>query len=463
MEQIKNDEYKKIKKNIIKNSIPTIIAFILSDVFTIIDTMLIGSISDETIYTASLSAINVTTRVLLFISALSRGMNVASSTILSRYIANDNKEKMQSTIIHTIILNVFFISLPLVIISLIFMKKIMIFIGNDPIIYDVGKGYYIAIMIGFLFSSFSNIFAFLSRSVYEAKRALYMESFANIFNILGDIFLINGIFIFPKLGVTGAGIATLIYEILLTIMWILVLFKSKSKLRIDTKYKFKFDREMIRDILHTGIPASTELLSIRGANIIFTKIIASLGTTVLAAQQICMTIFDLIIEVGNALSVSIAPLVSECIGKCKYEMAKIYVNYSRKIAIIISTTIGLLIIILLTPLLKLYTDSETVKLIVKSVLMIMIIAQYAQNIRDVYAGGLRGIGDTKYIAKYTILTDVLLKVILSYICVNILKFDLVSVWIIIALQECLKAIIFYKRFHSDSWKNIRVIDRLIKK
>lgn len=460
MEQIKNDEYKKVKSNIIKNSIPTIIAFILSDVFTMIDTMLIGSISDEKIYTASLSAINVTARVMLFISALSRGMNVASSTILSRYIANNNKEKMQSTIIHTIILNVFFISLPLVIISLIFMKKIMIFIGNDPIIYDVGKGYYIAIMIGFIFSSFNNIFAFLSRSVCEAKRTLYMESFANIFNILGDIVLINGLFIFPKLGVAGAGVATLIYKIILTIMWLLVLFKSKSRLRINTEYKFRFDKRMIKDILHTGVPASTELLSIRGANIIFTKIIAGLGTSVLAAQQICMTIFNLIIEVGNALSVSVAPLVSECIGKCKYEMAKIYVRYSKKIAIVISTVIGLLIIVLSTPLLNLYTDSETVKSIVKNVLMIIIIAQYAQNIRDVYAGGLRGSGDTKYIAKYTILTDVLLKVILSYICVNILKFDLVSVWIIIALQECLKAIIFYRRFHSDSWKNIKVIDSL---
>ncbi len=294
MEQTKNDEYKKVKSNIIKNSIPTIIAFILSDVFTMIDTMLIGSISDETVYTASLSAINVTARVMLFIS------------------------------------------LPLVIISLIFMKKIMIFIGNDPIIYDVGKGYYIAIMIGFIFSSFNNIFAFLSRSVCEAKRTLYMESFANIFNILGDVVLINGLFIFPKLGVTGAGIATLIYKIILTIMWLFVLFKSKSRLRIDKSYKFKFNKRMIKDILHVGVPSSTELLSIRGANIIFTKIIA----------------------------------------------------------------------------------------------------------------------------KYTILTDVLLKVILAYIFVNILKFDLVSVWIIIALQECLKAVIFYKRFHSESWKNIKVINDL---
>lgn len=450
----------KIKKNIIKNSIPTIIAFILSDIFTMIDTMLIGSISDETTYVASLSAINVTAKVMLFVSAISRGINVASSTILSRYIANNDKEKMQSTIIHTIILNVFFISLPLVIISLIFMKEIMIFIGNDSIIYDVGKGYYIAIMIGFLFSSFNNILAFLSRSVCEAKRSLYMETFANIFNVVGDIVLINGLFIFPKLGVTGAGVATLTYKVILTVMWIFVLFKSKSKLRINVDYKFKFDKKMIKDILRTGIPASTELLSARGANIIFTKIIAGLGTTYLAAQQICMTIFNLIIEVGNALCVSIAPLVSESIGKQKYETAKIYVRYSRKIAIIISTVIGLLIMILSTPLLNLYTNSETVKSIVKGLLVIIIIAQYAQNIRDIYNGGLIGSGDTKYIAKYTILTDVVLKVILSYICINILKLGLVSIWVIIATQEFLKAIIFYKRFHSDNWKNIKVIDSL---
>ena len=67
-----------------------------------------------------------------------------------------------------------------------------------PIIYDVGKGYYIAIMIGFIFSSFNNIFAFLLSSVCETKRSLYMESLANIFNILGDLVLINGLFIFPN-------------------------------------------------------------------------------------------------------------------------------------------------------------------------------------------------------------------------------------------------------------------------
>ena len=144
---------KTIVTNLLNTSIPTIIAFLLSDVFTIVDTILIGAIKNESIYAASLSAINISARVLLFISAISRGINVSSSTILSRYLATNDKEKIQSTLIHTIILNVFVISLPLVIICLIFAKPIILFIGNDPMIYEVGKGYYIAIIIGFSFSS----------------------------------------------------------------------------------------------------------------------------------------------------------------------------------------------------------------------------------------------------------------------------------------------------------------------
>lgn len=42
----------------------------------------------------------------------------------------------------------------------------------------------------------------------------------------------------------------------------------------------------------------------------------------------------------------------------------------------------------------------------------------------------------------------------------ILKLDLVSVWSVIAIQEFIKAIIFYKRFNSEKWKDIRVINNI---
>lgn len=454
MDKIQKEQ---VKSNLIKTSIPTILSFILANIFSIVDTMLIGTIKDEKTYTASLSAINITSRIMLFVSALSRGINVASSTIISRYLGNNDKEKMQSILLHTILLNVFIISIPLVIISLIFIKPIMLFIGNNYIIYEIGKGYYISIMVGFIFSSFNNVMAFLIRAVGESKRSLKLEIFSNSFNIIGDILLINGIWIFPKLEVTGAGVATLIYLVILSICYLYVLLRSNSRLRLNFEYKFKLDKKLLKDMLQIGIPASTELISIRGANIIFTKIVATLGTTVLAAQQICMNIFNLIIEIGNALSVSVAPLVSKSIGEKKENIAKLYIKESKKISLILSTIIGIIILLFSNMILDLYTDSESVKEIVKTTLVVIIVTQYAQNIRDIYAGGLRGIGDTKYIAKYTIIIDAILKIILAYILVDLLKLNLVSVWMIILGIEILKAIIFNKRFYSEKWKNIKTM------
>ena len=79
-----------------------------------------------------------------------------------------------------------------------------------------------------------------------------------------------------------------------------------------------------------------------------------------------------------------------------------------------------------------------------------------QNIRDVYAGGLRGIGDTKYIAKYTILADVILKLILAYMCIYILNLNLLSVWIVTLLIELFKAFALSIKFNYRKWENIKL-------
>ena len=174
----------KIKSDVLKIAIPSLIVALFDQLFAVIDTMLIGTISDKTVYVASLATINVSTRIVLFIQALTQGTNIAATTIYSRYMGKNDKEKMQSTLLHTIFINVFVLTLPIIIICLLFTKQIMTFIGNDKIVYDVGKGYYIAILIGFVFCSFNNIISFLIRACGESKKAMVCEVLSSIFNIV---------------------------------------------------------------------------------------------------------------------------------------------------------------------------------------------------------------------------------------------------------------------------------------
>ena len=446
----------KIKSDVLKIAIPSLIVALFDQLFAVIDTMLIGTISDKTVYVASLATINVSTRIVLFIQALTQGTNIAATTIYSRYMGKNDKEKMQSTLLHTIFINVFVLTLPTIIICLLFTKQIMTFIGTDKIVYDVGKGYYIAILIGFVFCSFNNIISFLIRACGESKKAMVCEVSSSVFNIVFDLLLINGFWIFPKLGVTGAGIATGGSYVFLFILYSLILLKSNSKLKIDFKQKFYFNKDMIKNILKIGIPVSFESLALKGSNIFYTKIISFAGIVVLAAQQICITIYGLFAEIGGAVAISVTPLVSESLGKKDKNIAKKYVKYGVFLAIKISLIASLIFILLNNPILNTFTKVVEVKEQVKMVLIFVLLSQFSQNIRDVYAAGLRGAGDTTYNAKISCIFDVILKLILSYIFVCILGLGLVSIWIIVFVTESIKILLYYSRLNSNKLKIIKL-------
>lgn len=447
---------KAIKSDILKITIPSLMVALFDQLFAVIDTMLIGTISDKTIYTASLAAINVSTRIMLFIQALTQGTNIAATTIYSRYMSNDDKEKMQSTLLHTIIINVFVLTLPIIIICLLLTKQMMTFIGNDSIVYEVGKGYYIAILIGFVFCSFNNIISFLIRACGESKKAMVCEVLSSIFNIVFDIFLINGFWIFPKLGVTGAGIATGGSYIFLFILYFSILIKSNSKLKLDFSKKFKFSKDMVKNILKIGTPTSVETLSLKGANIFYTKIISFAGVVALAAQQICITIYSLFVEIGGAIAIAIIPLVSQALGKQDKGLAKDYVRCGVGMAVKMSLVTAIVFILANNPILDAFTKVDEVRQILTMALVFVLLAQFTQNIRDVLAAGLRGAGDTTYNAKISVIFDIIVKLALSYISVRVLGWGLTSIWAIMFIVELIKVILYYIRFNSEKMKIVKL-------
>ena len=213
---------------------------------------------------------------------------------------------------------------------------------------------------------------------------------------------------------------------------------------------------MIKNILKIGIPVSFESLALKGSNIFYTKIISFAGIVVLAAQQICITIYGLFAEIGGAVAISVTPLVSESLGKKDKNIAKKYVKYGVFLAIKISLVASLIFILLNNLILNTFTKVVEVKEQVKMVLIFVLLSQFLQNIRDVYAAGLRGAGDTTYNAKISCIFDIILKLTLSYIFVCILGLGLVSIWIIVFVTESIKILLYYSRLNSNKLKIIKL-------
>ena len=71
------------------------------------------------------------------------------------------------------------------------------------------------------------------------------------------------------------------------------------------------------------------------------------------------------------------------------------------------------------------------------------------------AGALRGAGDTKYVAKLTFYTVLLLRPILAIFAVKVLNWGLAGAWIAITVDQLLRSVLILLRYQSGKWKSNR--------
>ena len=108
-------------------------------------------------------------------------------------------------------------------------------------------------------------------------------------NIVFNYLLINGVWFFPKLGVTGAAIATLIGNILSFIMSVYSVTVRPGYLHLQLSHIFKLSKDILSPITKVSSGAAVEQLFVRIGFFVYTKLVATLGTESMATHQICMS------------------------------------------------------------------------------------------------------------------------------------------------------------------------------
>ena len=144
-----------------------------------------------------------------------------------------------------------------------------------------------------------------SDGLSKTKYPMYAAVFSNGINIVLNYLLIFGMLGFPKLGIVGAGIGTLISRVLM-VLFILIIFFKKEKIRIYfSNLNFKItEKAVFKKIFDIGIPSALQMLFEVG---IFTAAIwlsGTLGKIYQAANQIAFNLSAITFMVGVGLGVA---------------------------------------------------------------------------------------------------------------------------------------------------------------
>tara|TARA_R110001583_G_scaffold134490_4_gene286196 strand:- start:586 stop:1956 length:1371 start_codon:yes stop_codon:yes gene_type:complete len=340
-----------IHKLLIKQAIPASIGILVMSLNILIDTIFVGNWIGST----AIAAINVVLPVSFFIAALGMAIGIGGSSIISRALGADNKNKALKTFGNQITLTLV-LTITMVILGLWFVDGIVPAFGGKGNILEPAKIYYIIVLYGVPFLALSMMGNTVIRAEGKPKFAMYAMMIPSVGNLVLDYVFINLL----DLGMAGAAWATTIAYVL-CFLFILWFFLSKhSELKIN-RCHFGLNRPVVSEISSLGFVTLARQAVVSVTYLFMNNILFDLGgETSVTAYAIVgrMLMFALFPVYG--ITQGFLPIAGFNYGALKYDRVKESIYTAIKYAAGLATVVFILLMVFPEAITRLFTTDADV-------------------------------------------------------------------------------------------------------
>jgi len=320
------------KRALLKMSIPLIVSLLISSFYNLIDAAWVSGLGAD-----ALAGVGFFTPIFMVLVGFGNGLGAGASFAISKYIGEENKIKANNASIHSILLNIL-VSLILTVVLLVFLNPILMIMGAGQTI-DYAVDYGLIILSGSIFIILSNALYGIFRGEGDSKRPMYAMIASAILNIILD-----PIFIYTlNLGVRGAAIATLISAVFVILILIYWFYIKKDTFLKPNLSNFDFNKDISRDIIKVGIPASIQLLNNAFFAAVFSALLVYVGSTDSVAVystgwRIVIITTTPLLAIGTAL----ISVIAANFGAKNYKNIQIAHRYAMKVSLVIAVIVMVL-------------------------------------------------------------------------------------------------------------------------
>src|SRR5690554_3749216 len=189
---------------LIKLSIPSIISMTVQALYNVVDSIYVGRLSTD-----ALSALSLAFPLQMILIAIAVGTGTGTSSLISRLLGQGNKKRASNAAEHVLLLSLVY-GLIVGLIGFFFSEDLIRLFTNNEVLIDLGTKYIRIILIGSIFL----FIPMLSNNILRGEGNTFVPMISmligSIINIILDPLLIFGIGFFPRMGVEGAALATII-------------------------------------------------------------------------------------------------------------------------------------------------------------------------------------------------------------------------------------------------------------
>ncbi len=434
---------------------PSLVELVLTQLTSMADQVMVGHLPGQEGITA-LAAVGLAAQPKFLLMTMVQALNVGATAMIARFRGQQDREKANLVFKHAMLLNLL-ISALFMAVGLLLSGQLIRFMGGAGIsgeTLELGITYLNIQLYGFIPLCLGFTVTAALRGIGDTRTPMVYNTIANVINLGFNYLMIYGHFGFPKLGVAGASLATIIGQTIAFFIALTVALRKKHYVYLDFREKFTFDRELMGRVVGIGMPSMLEQLFMRTGIIIYTRQVTGLGDTVYATHQVCMSIQAMSFMVGQAFSNAATTLMGQSIGKLRYDMSAVYMRVTRNLGIAVSFVLMALMVCFNEQLIGLFKNSQEVISMGAPILILLAASQPFQADQFIVAGGLRGAGDTRFAAVVMAVTVLGVR---SLLCIALIRFfglGLWGAWIALVADQCMRTLLMALRYHSGRWKEI---------
>ncbi len=452
MSQLSSTSGKLATENIAKllwsYSLPAIVGTVVMSLYNIVDRIFIG----QGVGPLAISGLALTFPFMNVLLAFGMLIGAGSASRISITLGQNDKVKAEKILANAVILT-FLISGVAIVLSLVFMKELLLMFGGTQNTVKYAYDYMIIIVPGGIFTALYFGLNNILRSSGYPQKAMYNILLGAIINVILDPLFI---FVFDW-GIQGAAIATVISYFIGTISVGAHFFSKKSNLRFHWKY-FKLEKDIVRSILSIGLsPFSMQMGASLVVVIINTTLLKYGGDLAIGAYGILNSIMMLVVMFIIGLNQGAQPIVGFNYGAQNYPRMFKTLKYAAWTGTVFST-VGFIIGTFFSDIsVSLFTTDESLKQMSSHALNVAVMMFPIIGFQIVITNFFQSIGK----AKVSIFLSLTRQFIFLIPAIFILPgfYGLSGAWASMPVSDGLASVVttitflsFYKKFKSEHTK-----------
>lgn len=330
-------------------SIPLLIGNIFQQLYSMVDTIIVGRF----VGVDALAAVGSTGSMFFLVNGMILGLTSGFGVLVSQKFGAKDEAGVKKAVASNITLTLISTFL-MTVIALIVKNPLLRMMNTPENIFDNANTYITIIFAGLITQALYNMSAGILRALGDSKTPLYFLIISSILNVILDlVFIINF-----KMGVSGAAYATNIAQGFSAVLCLIYSYKRFQVLRLK-KEDFKVETHYYTKHLKIGVPMGLQFSVTAVGIIIVQSAINVFGSIVIASYTASSKVLQLVMQPSISFGVTIATYAGQNLGAGRFDRIKNGMKIMNKVSIVTSLIAGAILIFLGKYFVTLFIENPT--------------------------------------------------------------------------------------------------------